>query len=368
MPRPVIQECVFENNNALCRGGAIAISAGAPVIQGCEFRNNSAAFGGGAIFCKMTDGLRVEDCQFYGNDVLSGNSGGAILAGWTIDDDQDSLTPAEPIRIIGCTFGPDEAADPGNNAGAGGAVMIVNADCTISHNKFMENTANGIDVGGTSLSRGAALGIVGLDSTAPGTLGEALGITIDPTDTVKFSARVTCNQFAANSFFSGTPTADRAAVWVGSSDVSLHSVSVDLSFVNNTVTSHPFASLLVAEGTSGSGKTSSVKASIRNSILWDPTYVTHLLTLGSPGIAASYNNSNQDLSPYGTNNLQVNPLLVGAPSDVNLSSGSPCIEVGSNREWLLVRAKDPSIPNQDLDGGPRVNPNNGDIDIGCQEF
>jgi len=362
MPRPVISSCSFIANTSKCRGGAISMAGAAPIISNCEFRNNSASDGGGAIFCKMTDGLRVEGCEFYGNNGTS-TSGGAILASWTVDDDGVETTDADPIRIIWNTFGSTDSGDPGNYANAGAAVLIANADCTVSHNRFFENEAVSIYVPPTSISRGAALGIVGIDTIASGSLGAALGVTIDPTDDIEMTALVVNNLFGANTFFVGAP--DQSAVWVCSDDATVHSIKLTAFLVNNTVTEHDFASLLVEEGSAGSGLTSAVSLYLQNSILWDPPITPQVDILGSPGVKPNYNDSNETLT--GTGNITSNPLFNAPPEDVTLTSGSPCINAGLNSYWLSVRALDPYIPDRDLSGGPRGTAGGGTIDIGCEE-
>lgn len=365
MPRPIISRCAFTDNEAKCRGGAIAIVAAGPIISDCEFRDNKAADGGGAIFCKMTDGLRVEGCRFYGNAAVNGtlepSVGGAILASWTVDDDDNEATAPDPIRIIDNEFGSLDPANPGNSGSMAGAVLVANADCTISHNRFLGNEAKGVSIGGVTVGLAAALAVVGIDTQASGTFGEAMSVTIDPNADVVVEARIVNNLFAENIFSPGLLTVLQDVVWLQARDED-PSLAIDLmaTLVNNTLTSHGFASFLVE----GGGGDASVKAEFQNNILWDPPIDPQIATGGTVSIATSDNDSNQALG--GSGDISGDPLFVSSPDNVNLSALSPCLHTGDDSAWLRIRARDPSIPNRDLGGGTRIV--GSAIDMGCEEY
>lgn len=75
-----ISNCVFINNSALSRGGAICLQDGDGMVEGCLFENNSAGENGGAIYAKGS--LTVDNSVFLDNDAPNSadiNDDGEIL-------------------------------------------------------------------------------------------------------------------------------------------------------------------------------------------------------------------------------------------------------------------------------------------------
>jgi predicted outer membrane repeat protein len=75
---PTIRNCVFENNQSGCWGGALYSGhGGAPLVTACTFRDNRST-DGGAIFSWNEAAPEVTSCLFIDNTAAS--VGGAITA------------------------------------------------------------------------------------------------------------------------------------------------------------------------------------------------------------------------------------------------------------------------------------------------
>jgi len=121
----VMEDCVFEENEAHLGGGAI-IGRGS-IVSGCVFdRNTSSSAGGAEIF----SGCVVTDCRFVNNYATSGRSGGVECFG--------------PSVFESCTIS-------GNTAGRGSGGISIDAgtllDCAITDNSA-EMIGGGVLCGG----------------------------------------------------------------------------------------------------------------------------------------------------------------------------------------------------------------------------
>ena len=134
---PSIINCIFSENNALDRGGAIFLrQRSAPMIQNCIFNNNTTLKDGGAIYCDSDSQPYIKNCEFSGNYSIDGK-GGAIAA------NRSSVFNPEPynkkINITSCAFYQNLAL--GIN-GSGGAISIIDLmDVNISSSDFSLNEA-----------------------------------------------------------------------------------------------------------------------------------------------------------------------------------------------------------------------------------
>ena len=113
-----IEDCIFENNASVSRGGAIYVPISPAIIRRCEFLNNAAVNGGGIYFNTSNDtdgnsdtGTIVEDCTFEGNSATYYEAG-------------DSPT--------------------------GGAIDARRAFVTFENNTFTNNQVNGSEIGGAA--------------------------------------------------------------------------------------------------------------------------------------------------------------------------------------------------------------------------
>jgi Secretion system C-terminal sorting domain/SprB repeat len=85
--RPRFQNCIFQNNYAKSRGGAIyiydeSVISSLPSFENCTFRNNRAGISGGALYltvkCHGGESLRFTKCNFIQNKAQ--NYGGCMTA------------------------------------------------------------------------------------------------------------------------------------------------------------------------------------------------------------------------------------------------------------------------------------------------
>ena len=124
---PVIEDCVFEDNEVSDAGGAIYANASAPQIVGCVFKGNSAYWGGGALY-NQSSTSSLTDCRFENNS--SDHWGGAV---------HNRYSESAP------TF--DDCVFVGNTGATGGAVYGRDAShpvftaCTFSGNSSPSGAA-----------------------------------------------------------------------------------------------------------------------------------------------------------------------------------------------------------------------------------
>ncbi len=79
-----ISDCRFENNTGT-DGAGIMISHCDPIIERCIFLNNDAQFWGGAVMCNSTASPTLRNCTLVGNDAYEG--GGL----WVVHDSHPVL-------------------------------------------------------------------------------------------------------------------------------------------------------------------------------------------------------------------------------------------------------------------------------------
>jgi hypothetical protein len=123
---PSFERCQFvENSCGTSSGGAAVVGFGATsTFVDCEFTDNTTTESGGALLCwNSQTNVTVEGCRFLRNDAVLG--GGGILAG----------SGAE-MTVIDCTF---HANSAGLTAGAYG--VISDGVATITGSVFSGNSA-----------------------------------------------------------------------------------------------------------------------------------------------------------------------------------------------------------------------------------
>lgn len=136
-----IDGCTFNGNTSLnSAGGAIALQNDSTTVflLNSELSTNSANSSGGAIFTGASTSSSIvvaENCQFWGNETITG-VGGAINVAENGDDDIGFL------ELNNCIFGLNSAP------AQGGAVNMTDCDAIITSSLFFSNIANDIGTGG----------------------------------------------------------------------------------------------------------------------------------------------------------------------------------------------------------------------------
>ncbi len=223
--RPIIQNCLFENNFSFTKGGAVHIaSTGGVNISDCVFRANDA-LNGGAIFLAAGSNVHFTRCTFENHNTADGSGGAiygesafaviescvfrnniaAVNGGAYYSDGQGSH------QFVSCIFRDNSSFSAGgaihvatgsasivntvfiNNISSvdGGAVRAANCDLTVINSTFAANQS--LDgSGGGIFSAGVGTAIVANSifwgNTSSNSIGELIQIDSDPgvTNTVEF--------------------------------------------------------------------------------------------------------------------------------------------------------------------------------------
>ena len=160
---PVIEDCVFTENEALLNGGAVSVWYSAPIIRNCMFEANRAlGSGAGAIvYTAFTDfttpddpfvGWKyIEGCTFVGNradaPVVPGGAiegaGGAFVS---FQDANNSNEPTLGIRFFDCVF------EQNISTFNGGALWIQDTRLEFDNVQVNTNDSDGYPGGGVYAS------------------------------------------------------------------------------------------------------------------------------------------------------------------------------------------------------------------------
>ncbi|MEM7247280.1 MAG: S8 family serine peptidase [Acidobacteriota bacterium] len=371
---PRFIDCVFEDNEAVQWGGAVALfSASGPRFTGCSFSGNHASLAGGAVVT-LTDpaGPTVvfESCVFQGN--TSGSGGGAVLhfAGAT--------------TLIGCTFEGNSAVNSGgafssqggtvtlddcevrnNSASRGGGLWLQDTDsrilrCLIRDNAATDGTPQTVG-GGIGLERGSSrIQYCRLKNNAVTrtTTGSAWGGGVGAWEVTSFVLR--------DSLVSGNTVTGVEPIWSSGGGVMVGGQQVEI--LGSTIADNLAGRIGGVSITDASFD--GVEAVIESSILWGNTALDGFpQVFGSSGtLDILYSNvqggeadiGSFDLTlSYGPGNLDVDPLFADTSiGNYHLQAFSPCINRG-NPDFV------PEPDETDYDGHRRVM--NGRIDQGADE-
>jgi predicted outer membrane repeat protein len=133
--RTSVRNCVFVENNATGRGGAVFLAGGvcrSGILSACVFRSNHAAQGGAAdVGC-----INVLSCSFIGN--TADESGGAVFMTGYWDDESN--------YFASCLFARNRAGTRGGAALAY-AIYVDFYSCTFVANEAPTESALRLDLG-----------------------------------------------------------------------------------------------------------------------------------------------------------------------------------------------------------------------------
>ena len=314
----VLSGFTVTNGKASFGGGGIEISSASPTILKNVIKKNQACDGDGIEVSFGSPIIRGN--QIVGN-IQSGCSGGTGGGGIEIGG-------AASAQVIGNLIANNNAGD---GIGGGGISLFAAGTPTITNNIFMGNT--NVTTGGAismyNLSDAVVVQNLFIKNSSPqgggvyylvpsGANGPTLvnNTFFDNTATTGMGSAIYANDFDVPSHLYNNivdEVSGQTAVYCGN----LNSTTIPL-FFNNDV---------VASGGTNYG-----------------------------GICSDQTGSN--------GNISADPLFVKAPMNLQLQSGSPAIDAGTNSA--------PDLPKKDLAGKPRIVDGNGDgskiVDIGAYEF
>jgi parallel beta-helix repeat protein len=325
-------------------GGGMYNKAASPSVTNCIFRDNKAAYGGGML--NSGSSPIITNCTFSGNSATSNSAG------------MHNTSGSSPTLTY-CTFS-------GNTAGVcgGGMTNAYDSSPVITDCIFADNTANSNGGGMWNLSNSSPT--VNNCTFSYNNAGQSGGgIDSDSSSPTVTNCTFTDNQAK---YGGGMDNYKNSAPTVTNCTFSGNNSSVGGGGVCNSTSSSPKVTNCSFSGNQadsyGGGMYNyNSNPTVTNCILWGNTAPTGpQIYGGSPTITYS------DIQggPGGTGNINLDPLFVDASGgNLRLSSGSPCIDKGSN-------AAVPAGITTDLDGNPRVFDGDGNgtatVDMGAYEY
>jgi len=333
-------------------GGIYCDTAVAVLISNCVVSGNSFPSQGGGVCNAVSVPLTIVDCVIS-NNTSTGSSGGGIL-----------LNSGGVMR--NCTVTANQAAYAGGVHVAGGTV----SNCVISANTCTDNNTGG---GGVMLSKGvvscSTITLNRARAAGGGFHVQASGGTIrDCTITENASTNSSAggiylyqNGNIVNCLIAGNRAGTNTTHLGGGI------YAYDISKNTGTVSSCTIVSNTAYRGgglafSTGANNTNAVS----NCVIYANANVTNGFATDVDIYANAAANSNAFAFccssyagfPAGRGNITADPLFVNAAgSDYHLQAGSPCIDAGSDQEWMNNAL--------DLDGRPRIR--YATVDIGCYE-
>lgn len=302
---PVIESCIFRNNNATAEGGAIYFAYDVrSIISDTDFSNNTGS-DGGAIGMQFDCQIDLDHCLFNTNTANGGSaSGGAIFSG--------GFSTTSGVDAYECTF-------ESNTSNTAGGALTFNADGTyyLENCMFSNNSAN---FGGVITPQGQS-----------------------PTF-------VNC-LFEGNSATSGNGGVE----WHTSGGTSTYT---NCTFYDNSATGNG-ANIYVMAGSI---------VDLENSILWQFTGGSNIENGGGTINAVnSIVEGGNTWGGVFTNSLDQDPLLVNPTGgDFSLDVCSPAIDAGDNALYTATGAGAEDLGDEpravDSDGGGAI------VDMGAFEF
>ena len=316
---PTVTNCTFSQNSAVTYGGGMFNQTSSPAVTNCAFIINTADYGGG-MFNYGASSPTVTNCTFSGNTSV--NEGGGMR--------NYSSSPT----VTNCTFTGNQATFHG-----GGICNVTSSSPTLTNCVFSANEAGGYGGGmiNSVSSSPTVTGCTFCDNTA----GDGGGMFNNDKS----------NPIVTNCIFT-----DNSAIWGGGmyNYKNSDSTVANCTFIGNSASA------------SGGGMINNVSSTsaVTNCIFWTNTPNEILNYDGHSPATVTYSDVKGGFG--GTGNINADPLFVDANGgNLRLSSGSPCIDKGSN-------AGVPPGITTDLDGNPRVSDGDSNgtviVDMGAYEY
>lgn len=316
----VIEGITIRNGKPVSlNGGAILVNGGAtstrPVLRDCVFQDNSAP-NGGAIAISGNSGPTISDCLFLSNDAIPGGSNGF---GGAIQLNGAAVT----AQISGCTFD--------SNTAVGGGAIHKNglSQPTIDRCTFIKNstTGNGGAVSLTSASFASVSNCAFHSNSAAGTGGGALHMSGSGS-----------NSTIVNCLFSGNK-ANNAGLGGGVLITTGSTQLLNCTFAGNAAGAINLGGALA--------KLNGATCSVKNCILWG-NVGNQIQSPGDPVIVVQHSIVQGGFG--GAGNLPADPLFVDVDGvdnivgtvddDLRVLAISPAIDSGSNSAWNVALTVD----------------------------
>ncbi len=355
---PVISNCTFYRNHAANVGGAIAAGTGASAsVTNCAFVENTASYGGGGICCELAEGVTITDCTFSGN--ASEYSGGGMF-------NHESV-----VAVTGCTFNGNSTAWIDQKGGGGvlnegGAPVFANCTFTGGISPYGAGLCNYYSDAVIDRCTFADCNTATVGGGGIRNIGGAPTISncLFQNNRVESKGAAVLDQSAAqfiNCLFRNNSTLrDGGAIYI---HYELQYDPAATQFINCT---------MYGNRASNGGALYSYSSApvLTNCILWGNEAV-----LAGPGIynntllwaveaVAAYCDIQGESTYPGTGNLRIDPAFEDPTAgDFHLSTGSPCIDAGSNAAVSGI--------SEDYEGGARIADGDGNgslvVDMGAFE-
>ena len=336
---PTVTGCTFTGNNGSYDGGGMHNYYSSPTVTNCTFSSNAAVEGGG--MSNWYSSSTVTDCTFISNSGggMFNNGGSPMMTNCTFSANYAragggmSNWQSSSPTVTNCSFSGNSAIKYGGGMYNynGSSPMVIK--CTFSDNKVTGEGGGG--------------GIYN-DQSSP----TLTGCTFRNNQGNNFGGGMcnweSSNPKVTNCSFTGNSAQDGGG---GMCNVMSAPALTNCTFRGNSAVSFGGGMFNVYSD-----------PMVTNCIFWDDTPNGIYNSSSSPTV--SY--SDVQGGWVGTGNINADPLFVDAiAGNLRLTSGSPCIDKGSN-------AYVPSGITTDLDGHPRII--DGDcndidvVDIGAYEF
>jgi hypothetical protein len=324
-------------------GGGMWNNLSNPTVINCTFLNNYAQLGGGMFnhYCSPT----VINCKFILNGAVNGGAMYNYQSNPTVTD---------------CTFSDHMAVE------SGGGMLNFASNPTVTNCSFIGNQANDHGSGMVNCYCGPTVTNCTFTSNIGSYDGSGMWNYNSSTKVIDCTFnnnKVTTNGGGMfNSDNSHTTVTNcvftnNSAIWGGG--------MYNWNDSDSTVTNCTFSGNSADATGGGIINNSNSDPTVRNCILWGNS-PDEIVNYDPPSSSATVTYSDIQGGWFGAGNINADPLFVDAiAGDLRLTSGSPCIDKGSNA------AVPPGITT-DLEGHPRIIDGDCDdidvVDIGAYEF